>query len=179
MDQRNKVIKILAEENIRRARDDFHTYVKVMADELIPTGFKDGRHIRLICKELMEVERSIIETLDGKRTYARRMQFFLPPGAMKSLLISTLFSTWFLGRNPKLRVIQVGYNQDFAEDNFGSKVRDIISNSEKFQLIFPRLKIRKDTRAKGRFSFTLGGEYKALGATTPYRDWETILTLLL
>ena len=164
---RDRVLSILVEENIKQARTDFHTYVKIMAEELIPTGFKDGRHIQLICKELMEVEQSIIETLQGKRPFAKRMQFFLPPGAMKSLLISTLFSTWFLGRNPKLRVIQVGYNQDFAEDNFGQKVRDIIGGSAKFQAIFPALKIKKDTRAKGRFSFTLGGEYKALGATTP------------
>jgi predicted phage terminase large subunit-like protein len=158
------ILRILSGASIVKARHDFHTYVKVMADELISTGFIDGRHIKLICAELMEVEKSIKEVYEKKRKHAKRKQFFLPPGAMKSLLISVLFVTWFLGRNPKFRVLQIGYSTDFAIDNFGRKVKDIIASSERFRAIFPECSLKSDTRSAQRFELTLGGGYYCTGA---------------
>jgi len=156
---RQQVLNLLIIENVRKARNDFHTYVALMADELIPTGFVDGAHIRLISSTLMDVERSIVK---GDNS-AKRKQFFLPPGAMKSLLISVLFSTWFLGRNPQLRVLQLGFTTDFAIDNFGRKVKEILL-SPKFQAIFPDCKLKPDTRSAQRFELTKGGGYYAAGA---------------
>lgn len=164
-DLRQQVISILVEENIKKSRTDFHTYVSIMADEIISTGFIDGAHLRVISKHLMEVEQSIRDAYDKKIKHAKRKQFFLPPGAMKSLLISVLFVTWFLGRNPKFRVLQIGYSTDFAIDNFGRKVKDIIERSEKFHAIFPACKLKSDTRSAQRFELTAGGGYYAVGAT--------------
>jgi predicted phage terminase large subunit-like protein len=160
-----EVLKVLVELSIKKARIDFYTYVKVMADELIPTGFVDGNHLKLISNHLMEVEQSIRDAYEKKRKYALRKQFFLPPGAMKSLLISVLFVTWFLGRNPKFRVLQLGYSTDFAIDNFGRKVKDILATSERFKMIFPICSLRPDTRSSQRFETTLGGGYYCVGAT--------------
>ncbi len=167
LDKKNleRVLDILGRMSIVKARTDFHTYVKLMADELIPTGFVDGRHIRLICKELQEVEQSIRDSHAGKCKYAKRKQFFLPPGAMKSLLISVLFVSWFLGRNPKFRVLQLGYSTDFAIDNFGRKVKDIIASSQRFRAVFPETQLKSDTRSAQRFELTLGGGYFCVGAT--------------
>jgi len=159
-----QVLDLLARMSIVKARDDFYTFVKVMADELIPTGFVDGRHIKLIAWELQEVEQSIKDAFNKKIKHAKRKQFFLPPGAMKSLLISVLFVCWFLGRNPKFRVLQLGHSTDFAIDNFGRKVRDIINTSDKFKAIFPDCKLKADTRSAQRFDLTKGGGYITAGA---------------
>lgn len=161
---RQEVLSILVQENIKKARYDFHTYVSIMADEIISTGFIDGAHLRLVSSHLMDVEQSIRDAYDKKIKHAKRKQFFLPPGAMKSLLISVLFVTWFLGRNPKFRVLQIGYSTDFAIDNFGRKVKDIIDRSEKFKAIFPNCVLKSDTRSAQRFELTQGGGYYAVGA---------------
>lgn len=160
-----QILQLLVEMSIKKARTDFYTFVKVMADELIPTGFTDGNHLKLISTHLMDVEQSIKDAYDKKRKHALRKQFFLPPGAMKSLLISVLFVAWFLGRNPKFRVLQLGYSTDFAIDNFGRKVKDIIASSERFRMIFPGCSLKPDTRSAQRFDLTAGGGYFCVGAT--------------
>ena len=161
---REQVLNLLIIENVKKSRVDFHSYVLLMADEIISDGFKDGAHIRIICKKLMEVERSIIDTKQGKRKFPIRTQYFLPPGSMKSTLISILFASWFLGRNPNLRVLQLGASTDFAVDIFGRKVKDLIASSKKYQAIFPDCQLKADTRSAQRFELTKGGGYYAAGA---------------
>lgn len=163
-DMRDRVIGILANENIKKARLDFHTYVCLMANEVFTDDFKDGQHIKIICKKLMEVEESIRLATKKQIEFPKRMQLFLPPGAMKSVLVSILFVSWFLGRNPNLRVLQLGASTDFAVDIFGRKVKTLITTSEKFKLIFPECSLKSDTRSAQRFDLTKGGGYYAAGA---------------
>lgn len=143
----------LLEESIyEQARHDFHIFVRIMAPVLIPEGFKDGAHLRVICNELMALEAGKIS----------RLMVFLPPGAMKSILCSKLFPAWCYGRNPTWTVLQIGHGTQFAEDNFGRPTKDIIQSVE-YKRIFPGTSIREDVKAAGRWETDQGGKYFCTG----------------
>jgi predicted phage terminase large subunit-like protein len=147
------IIELQQEEVYRKAAECFYTYVKLMAPEVIPEGYIDGKHIRYICSKLQKVE-------EGK---IPRLQIFLPPGAMKSKLASQLFPSWCFGRDAASRIIAVGHSTKFAEDNFGRPVKDLMS-TETYAKVFPSTTIRTDVRAAGRWTTDQGGTYYATGA---------------
>lgn len=102
--------------------------------------YQDAPHHRLICRKLEAVERGEI----------KRLMIFVPPRHGKSLLASTYFPAWYLGRNPDKYVITATYGQDLADD-FGRQVKNQISDPA-FQAIFPGVGLADDSRASRRFS---------------------------
>lgn len=144
---------------ITKSRDDFYTFVKVMASTMIPEGFQDGRHIHKICYELQLIEESVARG-DGEK-----LQIFLPPGFMKSLLASRLFVAWCFGRHPAWNILAIGNNTRFAEDNFGRPIKELM-NSEEYKAIFPGTTLKKDVRSAGRWETEQGGKYFCAGVGT-------------
>ena len=69
-------------------------------------------HLELICAELEAIERGDNDSLI----------LTMPPRHGKSMSVTETFPTWFLGRNPKKRVIEVSYSDSLAR-NFGDKCR--------------------------------------------------------
>ena len=102
--------------------------------------YQDAPHHRLICRKLEAVERGEI----------KRLMIFVPPRHGKSLLASTYFPAWYLGRNPDKYVITATYGQDLADD-FGRQVKNQIADPC-FQEIFPGVGLADDSRASRRFS---------------------------
>lgn len=155
----------------KKASTDFLTYVELMAPEILPEGFINGRHIKLIAKDLQEVEQSIVETrhkqqvLKEKKARSKRSQYFLPPGGMKSKLISILFVTWFMGRHPEWPVMQLGHSTKFCIDNFGRQVLEVLF-SDKFKAIFPNpaCRVKRTARSAQSFQLVGGGKYYTTGA---------------
>ena len=82
---------------IRLARLDFGIFVALMfpelhdGDQMVPAPY-----VNLMAEALMAVR-------DGAE---KRLIFNLPPGHMKSLIISVLFSAWLLGVEPSKRHCQ-------------------------------------------------------------------------
>lgn len=144
---------------IERARDDFYSFVKLMAPVVLPDEFVSGRHIELICKELQEVE----ESVKDKNKSPKRLQLFLPPGSMKSKLASNLFPAWCFGRNPNWCFLAIGSDFDFAVDNFGRPTKDLV-DSEQYRAIFPNTVLKKDVQSAGRWDTTKKGRFVARGA---------------
>jgi predicted phage terminase large subunit-like protein len=144
---------------IERARDDFYTFVTLMAPVVLPDEFITGRHIELICHELQEVEESVTD----KSKPPKRLQLFLPPGSMKSKLASNLFPAWCFGRNPNWCFLAIGSDFDFAVDNFGRPTKDLI-DSEQYKAIFPKTMLKKDVQSAGRWDTTRKGRFVARGA---------------
>jgi predicted phage terminase large subunit-like protein len=60
-----------------------------------------------------------------------------------------------------MKIMQVSHNTELAV-RFGSKVRNIIDSSE-YKQIFGDVKLREDSKAKGRWETNHGGEYYAAG----------------
>ena len=114
-------------------------------------NFIEGKHHRIISKKLELVAQ-------GK---LKRLIINMPPRHSKSELASYLMPAWFLGRNPRLKIIQATMNTELAT-RFGRKVRDLIDDPY-YQEVFPETDLKPDSQAAGRWETSKGGEYFAAG----------------
>jgi len=116
--------------------------------------------------ELAPHHRQIVDYLERiERGEIDRLMIFMPPRHGKSLIGSTLFPAWFLGRHPEWSVIASSYGSELATD-FGRRVRNLMSDGL-FQSIFSGAKLAGDSTAAHRFSLSKGGNYYAVGAGGP------------
>ncbi len=144
---------------IVRSRENFYTFVKLMAPVVLPETFVDGRHIELICAELQDV----LTSVEDKSREPQKLQIHCPPGSMKSKIASNLFPAWCLGRHPNWCFLAIGSDFEFAVDNFGRPTKDLV-DSPRFQAIFPHTILKKDVASAGRWDTTRKGRFVAKGA---------------
>jgi predicted phage terminase large subunit-like protein len=84
-----------------RARNSYRAYV-----EYVHHGrWKGARHLDLLCQKLEEVERGELS----------RFIVTMPPRHGKSITVTETFPSWFIGRRPHRRVIEVSYGNSFAK----------------------------------------------------------------
>jgi len=114
-------------------------------------GFIVGRHHKIIAEKLELIAQ-------GK---LKRLIVNMPPRHSKSEMASYLMPSWFLGRNPKLKIIQATMNTELAV-RFGRKVRDLIADPV-YTEVFPDTDLKQDSQAAGRWETSQGGEYFAAG----------------
>lgn len=88
--------------------------------------FKPAEHHHIIARALEEMERGKI----------RRMIVTMPPRHGKTELCTRLFPCWFTAKNPGAQVIVAGYSESFAQEEFGSEIRNHMLKKE-FGQIFP------------------------------------------
>ena len=114
-------------------------------------GFIEGTHHRIIAEKLERIASGEL----------KRLIVNMPPRHSKSEFASYLMPSWFLGRNPKLKIIQATMNTELAV-RFGRKVRDLIADPI-YREIFPNTDLKPDSQAAGRWETSAGGEYFAAG----------------
>ena len=114
-------------------------------------NFIEGRHHRIIAEKLERVARGEL----------KRLIINMPPRHSKSEFASYLMPAWFLGRNPKLKIIQATHNTELAV-RFGRKVRDLIDDPQ-YKDIFPDTNLKEDNKGAGKWQTDKGGEYFAAG----------------
>ena len=114
-------------------------------------NFIEGQHHRVIAEKLERVARGEL----------KRLIINMPPRHSKSEFASFLMPAWFLGRNPKLKIIQATHNTELAV-RFGRKVRDLIDDPA-YKEIFPNTNLKEDNKGAGKWSTTAGAEYFAAG----------------
>lgn len=134
---------------IQAAREDLLSFVL-----LVDPMFSVGPHHRYLCDILMDVE-------SGK---SNRAMVFISPRSSKSLIASTYFPAWCLGRHPSWQVIEVSHSSDLSVD-FGRAVRDLLHSND-YREVFPDTTIRKDNRAADSWGTTKRGRFLAAGAGT-------------
>ncbi len=122
---------------------------------LVWPRFEMAPHHRLIVEHLEKAERGEID----------RLLITLPPRHGKSLIASTMFPAWYLGRNPDRSIIASSYGQELASD-FGRRVRNFVAEPL-HRAIFPKCVHSDDSNAVHRFNLTAGGAYYAVGAGGP------------
>lgn len=83
-----------------------------------------------------------------------------PPRHGKSEIATKKFPAWVLGHHADWPVIVASYSNELATE-FGQGTRDIVS-SPNYQKIFDT-RLRKDTKAKGKWMTGSGGGYTAVG----------------
>jgi|TARA_R100000664_G_C2758694_1_gene147825 predicted phage terminase large subunit-like protein len=114
-------------------------------------NFIEGAHHRVIADKLEKVARGEL----------KRLIINMPPRHSKSEFASYLMPAWFLGRNPKLKIIQATHNTELAV-RFGRKVRDLIADPQ-YKDIFPDTNLKEDNKSAGKWQTDKGGEYFAAG----------------
>jgi predicted phage terminase large subunit-like protein len=107
--------------------------------------FHDNWHIEELCKVLEGVTRG--ET--------KRVLINVPPGTMKSLLVSVFFPAWEWACNPSLKYLTASYSAHLSiRDNL--RLRQIVT-SDWYQEHFPHVRLTGDQSAKEKFSTTKQG----------------------
>jgi len=96
-----------------------------------------ARHLELVCSNLEEVERGIL----------KRLMIYLPPRHGKSMSCTETFPSYFIGKNPERRVIEVSYGDDLAR-RFGKFNRQKI---EEFGNEIFRVQVAKDQASMTNF----------------------------
>jgi len=129
-----------------KATDSFMTFAHHVYENFI-----EGEHHRIIAEKLEQVARGEL----------KRLIINMPPRHSKSEFASFLMPAWFLGRNPKLKIIQATHNTELAV-RFGRKVRDLIDNPS-YKEIFPNTNLKEDNKGAGKWGTDRGGEYFAAG----------------
>lgn len=125
----------LTEADAVDARDDLVAFGKFMQSD-----FEAPWHIQVIADALMRVERREVKGLILN----------VPPRFGKTNLASILFASWYLGRHPSHDVIVGSMSSEFAENNIGGPVRNLIQSPE-YRRVFPGVNVSSDTAAKGAF----------------------------
>lgn len=100
---------IATEARYELARRYYADYV-----QLVHAGrWKRARHLDLVCRELENI-------MSGT---TKRLMIFMPPRHGKSMTVTETFPSFFLGKYPEKRVIEISYSGELAQQ-FGKKNRD-------------------------------------------------------
>ena len=140
--------------HIKLCQDNFLYFVKEVWPDFICRQEKEPSkwgHHQIIAKEFTNISK------DNKG----RLIVNMPPRHTKSEFASVYFPAWMIGKNPKMKLMQVSHNAELS-GRFGAKVRNLI-DSPVYKQIFGDVKLREDSKAKGRWETNQGGEYFAAG----------------
>ena len=131
--------------------DSYEHFVKEMWDSVETAKLQWNWHMTVLCEELQKL---------GHRVMAGKPNDYdlcinVAPGSSKSNLISVFFTPWLMARQPSIRVIAASYSHVLSQQ-LSSKCRDVI-RSDRYQQLFPHVKIRQDSDGKGFWKNTKGG----------------------
>lgn len=126
------------------ARRDFGVFVELTFPVLHPVA-------RLEPADYLDL---LFEVLTAVREDAyRRVVINLPPGFMKSMLVSIMFVAWRLGIDPSWKVVCISYGDDLAHKH--SAATRLLMQSPMYQAIFPETVLQK--KAEDHLTTTKGG----------------------
>lgn len=132
--------------NREKGQNDFMAYVRAMWPNFI-----HGRHHEVMARKFEEIA-------SGK---LKRLIINMPPRHTKSEFASFLLPSWYLGKFPDRKIIQASNTSELAV-GFGRKVRNLVGG-DIYSKIFPNVSLRQDSKAAGRWSTNMDGEYFAIG----------------
>ena len=147
-------------------RQDFVSFLaKTFMEVSGGDQFIHNWHLHAIAWELEQIMR-------GNNT---RLIVTMPPRYLKSIAISVAWPAWMLGRNPLLRFVCVSYSGDLAAKH-ANDCRSVIQ-SDWYQRIFPKTRLRKGGTAEMDFRTTQGGGRlsTSVGGTLTGRGGDIII----
>lgn len=131
-----------------RAHDNLSCFIEFMTPDEPPAP-----HHEFMCEVYERIE----------RRESKRGCISMPPGHAKTKIFSRYGAAWYLGRNDRHKYLQGGHSQNFAENEFGKVVRDIIADP-KFQRVFPGVRLHPRWQSAGNWRLDNGvGGYVTKG----------------
>jgi predicted phage terminase large subunit-like protein len=137
---------IKRERQKRKAESSLLEFTK-QAWEIIEPGveFKYNWHLEAIAEHLEAVH-------DGEIT---NLLINIPPGCMKSIMVSVMLSPWEWVSNPKLRFMSASYGADLAiRDAMKSR---LIIGSQWYQERWPHVQVSRKQDEKTKYELVTGG----------------------
>ena len=134
-------LELIRKQKFINARENYCAYM-----QLVYHGrWKRARHLDLLCEYLEQVEAGELD----------RLIITMPPRHGKSMTVTESFPSWFIGRNPERRVIEVSYGVELAK-KFGLSNRRKL---EEFGFDIFGINISRDNATKTNWSVKnyLGG----------------------
>lgn len=147
------------------ARADFGVFVALVfpvlhgGKNMVPASY-----VNLIVEALMR-------TTTGGR---RRLIFNLPPGYMKSTLITVLYTAWRLGVNPSEKIICISYGDDLSHE-LSRKTRQVMQ-SPVYRKIFPGTALNK--KAEDAITTTKDGQRYATAVGSDIAGFRADLIIM-
>jgi predicted phage terminase large subunit-like protein len=138
---------LLKERQRQKARRDLLAYC-----QFVYPPYKAGRHHCFVIEKLGAVERGEIS----------RVMVSEPPQHGKTLTVSQLFSCWYLGRNPRRKVVVATYGDDRAQD-IGRSVLRTLKEDSHHREIFPEAEVDANAASQARIDLLPGGSFYAVG----------------
>jgi len=140
------ILRKAVAETQEKAQGDFLSFVKHVWPDFI-----QGYHHKIYAEKLNRVARGEL----------KRLIVNMPPRHTKSEFASHLFPAFFMGRNPKAKLIQTTHTGELSI-RFGRKTKNLLESDE-YSEIFPDVTLAADSKAAGRWESNHGGEYFAAG----------------
>ena len=133
-------------------KSDFSYFNRFVFYHQFNKRFIIGRHHEVIAEALQRVA-------NGN---CKRLIIQVAPRFGKTELAVKSFISYGLALNPKAKYIHLSYSDELALDN-SEAIKDIIT-SEWYQRLFPRVRLKKDAKAKNKWYTTEGGGVLARSA---------------
>jgi predicted phage terminase large subunit-like protein len=150
LEEQKEILALLEEyEKAERRETSRETFMGFTKD--VWPAFIEGRHHKIMAEAFERVARGEL----------KRLIINMPPRHTKSEFASYLLPAWFLGQYPEKKIIQTAHTAELSV-GFGRKVRNLV-DSDDYKTIFPKVSLRADSKAAGRWSTSQGGEYFAIG----------------
>lgn len=132
-------------------RRNLFYFLRTFWDVIIKEEPTYNWHIPYLCEELQYLGGFIIRR--EEKPYDLIIN--IPPGTTKSTIVTIMFPVWLWINDPSIRIISNSYSGLLSVDH-ATKSKDIIL-SDKFQRLFPEIKIRKDKAGKQNYENTATG----------------------
>lgn len=145
---REQLLRLTGRDPDQDCRDRFLPFVRRVWPEFI-----HGRHHDVMADAFERIEA-------GK---LKRCIINMPPRSTKSKFASVLFPGWYLGKNPRRKILAGSHSVGLAMD-FGRDLRNLVIE-DAYQGLFKGVTLSQDSRAAHRWSTKQGGEYFAVGKT--------------
>lgn len=138
-------------------KESFYEFFKEFWPVIVEEDLIENWHLKFLCDELQIV---------AERVFAGLPKLYdvvinVPPGSTKSTICSQMLNAWIWTRMAHARMIGCSYAKEVALKD-GVRTRDIVQ-SEHYREVFPDVRLRDDTNAKGMFKTTRGGERFSTG----------------
>lgn len=131
-------------------------FVKEFWDVINTNEYVHNWHIEYLADEVQKVLTWVLN--DEVKEYDLIIN--IPPGTSKSTIVTRMACAWLWANDDKKTIITNTIDSKNATE-FSTSTRDIIQ-SEKYQLYFPHVKIRRDVSAKTFYQSANGGRRYSL-----------------
>jgi hypothetical protein len=147
-------------------RRDFTGFIHRAFQELYPgTVFDPNWHIELMAAKLEQV----------RLGRSNRCIINLPPGHLKSFVVSVTLPAWVLGHDPAKQILVISYGQDLA-DKFARQCRKLME-SEFYRFLFAT-RISEEHNTVTEFETTQAGCRRATSIGGSVTGWRGDLIII-